>query len=78
MKRNVFVEVFLLRNEFAQVKENTFTNDKCTVTILEDCYQIDWNDSVYGDVTSHTTSESIYHLIGILTWYDLMDRNYKK
>ena len=27
MKRNVFVEVFLLRNEFAQVKENTFTNE---------------------------------------------------
>jgi hypothetical protein len=78
MKRNVFIEVFLLRNEFTQVKENTFTNDKCTVILLEDCYQIDFNDPDHGDVSSYTTSESIYHLIGILTWYDLMDRNYKK
>ena len=78
MKRNVFVEVFLLRNEFAQVKENTFTNDKCTVILLEDCYQIDFTDAGYGDMSTYTTSESIYHLVGILTWYDLMDRNYKK
>ena len=46
MKRNVFIEVFLLRNDFTQVKENTFTNDKCTVIILEDCYQIDFNDQI--------------------------------
>ena len=78
MKRNVFIEVFLLRNDFKQVKENTFTNDKCTVIILEDCYQVIFDYPEVGEVSTYTDSLSMYHLVGILTWYDLLDRNYKK
>lgn len=78
MERNIFIEGFLFRNDFTKREENIYKNDKCTVTILEDCYEICFNDREYGEVSAFTTSYSIYHLIGILTWYDLIDRNYKK
>lgn len=78
MEKNIFVEGFLLRNNFTEPKTNVYVNDKCTVTVLEDCYEICFNDKKYGEVTAFTSSYSIYHLVGILTWNDLIDKNYNK
>lgn len=39
-------------------------------TVIKYNSQIDWE--------MHTDSSSIPHLVGVLTWHDLLDRNYLK
>ena len=75
---NVFIEGFLFRNGFQKQKTNTYANLNCTIKVLDNCYEIQFNDSEYGEVTMYTDSWSIMHLVGLLTWYDLIDKNYNK
>jgi hypothetical protein len=75
---NHYIEPFLLRNGFKKQKNNSYDNLKCIITVLDGCYQIDWNHIKYGEISTYTDSYSILHLVGILTWNGLIDRNYKK
>ena len=73
-----YIGSFLLKNGFKGIGGDSYSNSECIVIVLDDYYQIDFDYPEYGRVSTYTDSLSIYHLIGILTWYDLMDRNYKK
>ena len=75
---NPYIEPFLLRNGFKKQKNNSYDNLKCIITVLDGYYQIDWNHVKYGEISTYTDSYSILHLVGILTWNGLIDRNYKK
>ena len=66
------VERFLKLNGFTKGKQ-CFYNDMCCVVIHKDHYEIDRLDGrVYSD------NLSIYWLIGVLTYYNLIDKNYKQ
>ena len=74
---NPYIGSFLLKNGFKGIGGDSYRNSECTIIVTEDQYEIQFTQE--GDeVSMYTDSLSIYHLIGILTWYDLMDRNYKK
>ena len=75
---NPYIEPFLLRNGFKKQENSSYDNLECTVTVLDGYYKIDWNHIEYGELSTYTDSYSITHLVGILTWHDLIDRNYKK
>jgi len=68
---------FLLKNGFTKSAENTYTNAKCDVGFRLD-------DEVYevyiikDDALRYSDSLSIYWLIGVLTYYNLMDKNYNQ
>ncbi len=76
-----YVSGFLLRNSFMELNENTFSNALSTVVIHDDYYQVIFMNPDYnlGDnVEMFTESLNIYQLVGILTWFGLIDRNYSK
>lgn len=73
-----YIEPFLLRNGFEKQKNNSYDNLKCIITVLDGYYQIDWNHIEYGEISTYTDSYSLMHLVGVLTWNDLIDKNYKK
>jgi len=77
-EKNIFIGPFLLKNGFGKFKDNVYNNLECIITVLDDCYQIDFDHPEYGSVSSYTDSHSIMHLVGVLTWNDLIDRNYIK
>jgi len=65
------VKEFLIKNGFSKVESNHYVNYICEVVIMKDCYNIiENNGSVYSD------GLNIYWLIGYLTYYDLIDKNY--
>ena len=76
---NPHIGPFLLRNGFEKFKyeNNIYTNPKCTINVLEGCYEILFENE-YGEVSTYTDSWSIPHLVGVLTWNDLIDKNYNK
>ena len=78
MELNPHIASFLLRNGFEGIGGDSYRNPKCTITVLEDCYQIEFDHPQYGSVSTYTDSHSIMHLVGVLTWNDLMDKNYNK
>ena len=67
-----FEEKFLEKNGFKQVKKQHFQKDSCTVIIHDMCYEVNDGKSAYGP------NLEIYWLIGYLTYYGYMDKNYKK
>lgn len=77
-EKNIFIGSFLLKNGFTKHEDNVYNNLECIITVLDDCYQIDFDHPEYGSVSTYTDSYSIIHLVGILTWNDLIDRNYIK
>lgn len=72
------VTEFLIKNGLLYSGERIYSNDKCTVTIDKDFYSvIIFNkDFEYGFMYSQDLN--IYWLIGVLTYYNLIDRNYKE
>jgi len=86
MELNPYVGPFLLNNGFEKREDNNYynseytvyTNPNCTVIVTGDQYQVIFDYPEVGEVSTYTDSLSMYHLVGILTWYDLIDRNYKK
>ena len=63
---------FLLKNGF-ECKNNRYANDRCCVVITYNYSVMDNNfNSTYSD------NLNIYWLIGYLTYYNLMDKDYKK
>lgn len=75
---NVFIEGFLFRNGFQKQETNIYANLNCIIKVLNNCYEIQFNDPEYGEVAMYTDSHSIKHLVGVLTWHDLIDKNYNK
>lgn len=68
------VRDWLLANGLTNtVQENTYENDNCQVTIYDDYYEVYFNKE---EGTVYSTDLQIYWLIGILTYYNLIDRNY--
>ena len=80
MEINPHIAPFLLKNGFSKdvIESNTYFNSECIIRVLDDYYQIDFDHPEYGSVSNYTDSLSIPHLVGVLTWNDLIDRNYKK
>lgn len=71
------IQHFLLKNGFTEVEKNidVYTNGKCKVNIFYDCIEITSKENgerVYSD------DHNIYWLIGYLTYYNLMDKNYNQ
>jgi hypothetical protein len=77
-EKNPYIEPFLLRNGFEKQKNNSYNNLKCIITVLDGYYQIDWNHIEYGEISTYTDSYSLMHLVGVLTWNNLIDKNYEK
>lgn len=77
MESETFIGSFLERNSFRNVCENKWANEKCLIIVLSDCYQIQYTN-FDGDWEFFTESLHIPSLVGTLTWYDLLDRNYSK
>lgn len=72
------IEGFLTRNSFQNMGNNTYVNKECSIKILKDCYEIEFVDVNLGEVIIYTDSLNIPQLAGMLTWYNLIDRNYSK
>ena len=68
---------FLETNGFKQEDiHNRYSNDKCTVIILELRYCLTFKLDV--DMTNICSNDlNIYWLIGILTYYGLINKEYK-
>ena len=78
MELNPYIGPFLLKNGFKGSGGDTYYNLECIINVLDDCYQIDFDHPEYGEVSTYTDSHCIPHLVGVLTWNDLIDKNYKK
>jgi hypothetical protein len=85
VEKNIFIGPFLTKNGFTKhkirphvYKDNVYHNSQCTINVLEDCYEIIFEADFEEEVSAYTDSWSIPHLVGILTWHDLIDRNYIK
>ena len=71
------ISEFLFKNGFQQIdteNKNSFSNEFCTVYIEEENYQV-VNNSGSSMISK---DQNIYWLIGVLTYYGYMDKNYKQ
>lgn len=75
---NTYIESFLARNSFKDMGNDTHVNKECSVKVLKDCYEIQFVDPTFGEVTTYTDSLNIPQLAGVLSWHNLIDRNYSK
>jgi len=68
------IALFLERNGFERIGEDSYSNEHCNVLIEDYGYAVANNrgDTMYSD------SFNIYWLIGVLTYYGYMNKNYKK
>jgi hypothetical protein len=64
---------FLKLNGFVRLEEDSYGNDFCSVILEDDHYAICDNEGNVWYSHDHT----IYTLIGYLTYYGYMDKNYK-
>lgn len=85
MEKNIFIGPFLAKNGFTKhkirphvYKDNVYHNSQCILTVHDSYYEIQFDEPEVGEVTIYTDSWSIPHLVGVLTWHDLIDRNYVK
>lgn len=73
-----YVEKFLLANGFklkSDIKNHEYENDKCTLVIHSDCYAI-YIKAEKGFMFSKDLT--IYWLIGVLTWMNIIPKDYIK
>lgn len=70
-----YLEEFLLKNGFTVLeKDRSYANEFCNVVIEDDCYAVANNE---GN-TMYSVDLNIYWLIGILTYYGYLNKNYKQ
>ncbi len=68
---------FLTDNGFKQLSDNSFTNNECQVDILESSYYcVNFKDDT-EECSMYSQTLNIYWLVGVLTWYNLIDKNFK-
>ncbi len=66
------VKNFLRSNGLEEVNIDEFQNEKVKVQIEANCYIVTfWGGSMYSD------DLNIYWLVGVLTYYNLIERDYK-
>lgn len=65
---------FLKNNGFKKIEPKSYVNDKCNVIIDINGY---WVANNNGD-TMYSDNFNIYWLIGVLTYYNYIDKNYKQ
>jgi len=75
---NPYIGPFLLNNGFEKKENNNYHNSECTIIVNKDYYEVQFIEPDLGGVSMYTDSLSVYHLVGILTWFNLIDKNYKK
>lgn len=65
---------FLKKNGFKRIERNSYANSMCNVVIDL------WNYSVADNTgnTMYSKDLNIYWLIGVLTYYGYMDKNYNQ
>lgn len=68
------IKDFLLSNGFTEYGHDCYINHSCTITVIDETYHI---KNIAGD-TMYSKDLNIYWLIGVLTYYGYMDKNYKK
>lgn len=64
---------FLKLNGFTKHKDGTLSNNKIKIIINKKNYTLITNDGA----EMYSNDLNIYWLIGVLTYYDLIDKNYK-
>jgi hypothetical protein len=67
---------FLELNGFIKNEVGNYINSKCEVVILTNGYRVITRHDGYT-YDWYSNDQTIYSLIGYLTYYDLMDKNYK-
>jgi len=68
------VKEFLVLNGFQKIEEHLYANDMCRVEFFEHGYGVANNA---GDAM-YSKDHNIYWLIGVLTYYGYMNKNYIK
>ena len=68
------VIAFLKKNGFKRIEKNSYANNMCNVVISKTGYEVANNN---GD-TMYSENLQIYWLIGMLTYYGFMDKNYNQ
>jgi hypothetical protein len=63
---------FLLKNGFTEYGDNGYKNQSCTITIIDDTYHV---KNTTGD-TMYSKDLNLYWLIGVLTYYGFMKKDY--
>jgi len=67
---------FLKHSGFDQTSENSFTNSKCKVTIIGNNTASAHYEVKTEEGSMYSNDINIYWLIGVLTYYNYIDRNY--
>lgn len=70
---NKDIHDFLILNGFEKLEKGSYANEFCNVVIEEDHYAV--ADNTGGAMYSKDLQ--IYWLIGVLTYYGYMSKNYK-
>ena len=65
---------FLKKNGFRRMDKNSYANDLCNVVITKEGYEVADNDGA----VIYNSNHSIYWLIGLLTYYKYIDKNYRQ
>ena len=65
---------FLKNNGFKRVEKNSYANDKCKVEFVEEQYEVSDNEGC----AMTSIGLNIYWLVGVLTYYGYIDKNYKQ
>jgi len=66
---------FLIINGFEESNDNIFYNRNCNIILHETFYEVYINKF---EGTIYSSNVEIYWLIGVLTYYNLIDKNYIK
>lgn len=64
---------FLKENGFKTMERNSYANNKCNIVITPDNYEVANNN---GD-TMYSRDLNIYWLIGVLTYYGFIPKDYE-
>jgi hypothetical protein len=82
MKTNKYIEEFLIKNGFKTSKLGWFVNTYCRIRIVDNkYYEVKINNNLTDNEESgsmFSNDLNIYWLIGVLTYNELINKNYKK
>jgi hypothetical protein len=65
---------FLKKNGFKRMEKNSYANDQCNVVITKTSFEVADNDGC----TLYSSNLSLFWLIGTLTYFELINKNYIK
>jgi len=74
------IEEFLIKNEFEPKGEDEFFNERCSIVYHKEKHKtkfVGFYEFKFEDGSIFSRDENIYYLIGVLTYYNLINKNYK-